>query len=79
MITFEFFKFIREYCESHYGGFEACRTRLGYSSEAFYRELARKFESYKVNFLDEGERMIKVDARMSSERDRSEIRFEVTR
>lgn len=79
MITFEFFKYIREYCKSHYGGFESCHERLGYSSEAFYRELASHFESYKVNFMDEPDRVIKMDARTGNRLDESEIRFTVTR
>ena len=79
MITLQFFEYVREYCESHYGGFRSCHESLGYSSEAFYRTLAKSFESYKVNFTEENDRMIKVNNRMSSGQDKSEVRFTVTK
>lgn len=79
MITLQFFEHIKKVCEDHYGGFKSCHERLGYSSEAFYRTLARSFESYKVNFLDEDDRMIKVQSRRSSAQDESELRFTLTR
>jgi hypothetical protein len=79
MITRQFFEYVKEYCENHYGGFKSSHERLGYSSEAFYRTLAKAFESYKVNLTEEDDQMIKVNSRTSSGLDKSEVRFTITK
>ena len=79
MITIRFFDYVKHFCESHYGGFKTCHENLGYSSEAFHRTLAKSFESYKVNFTEENDRIIKVNSRISSGQDRSEVEFKITK
>ena len=79
MITLQFFEFIKDYCDTHYGGFQSCHERLGYSSETFYRTLAKSFESYKVNFVEEDDRDIRINAKTGSGLDKSEVLFTVTK
>ena len=78
MITLRFFDYIKEQCEEHYGGFTSCHEKLGYSSEAFFRRLATDFESFKIHFRTENDRMFKVDDRTHNGPDRSAVRFLIT-
>lgn len=66
MINLACFDYIKQYCNEHYEGFYECIERLGLSEESFFRKIARNFDSYKVNFLNEDDRSIEVRSRIGS-------------
>ena len=52
MVTAKFFEHIKKQFDSK-GAFEARVTRLGYSTEAFYRMVASSFDTYKFSFTED--------------------------